>query len=350
LDPDKPKASIEEVLHGQGLERNVIATPEDEIEDKWSDARFRKKHGLGPDDLRAIGTVRRFGNGKMLVMANGPKHSTTYRLYKVKGEMAGFNVPGLPDLLEDRIGMEEIETVETEKKGKKGKPSFKYGPEHARGIQGVAWYVVESALRDFPDYFPRAVDLVKPKTKPSDFPVTKYDEEGVPVGRMKIVNSVIKIRWEINGESVSSWESRETARRVFEGKGVADEKIFTAAQVQEGDFEEWLKNPQSPERSGTPWRSGLEPTPERELTPGLMSDRGGTPASLARSSRARTPGPKVMIQEPNPGGKIDLMSRDAWIKEFLEIKGITDPASMSPQQDANMMQSWRLYSATMAVA
>ena len=324
------------------------------MEDKWSDARFRKKHGLGPEDLRAVGTVRRFGNGKMLVMANGPKHATTYRLYKVKGEMAGFNVPGLPDLLENRIGMQEIETVETETKGTKGKkskPNFKYGPEHARGIQGVAWYVVESVLRDYPDYFARPVDLVKPKTKPSDFPVTKYDEEGVPIGRMKIVDCVIKIRWEIDGESFSSWESRETARRVFEGKGAADEKIYTAAQVQESDFEEWLGNPESlRDGSETPWRSGLEPTPERELTPGLMSDRGGTPASLARSSRARTPGPKVTIQEPISAGKSAIMSKDVWIKDFLDFKNIKDPATMSAQQNAEMMHAWRLDSAAMAAA
>jgi hypothetical protein len=322
------------------------------MEDKWSDARFRKKHGLGPWDLRADGVVRRFG-GKMLVMANGPKHATTYRLYKAKGEMAGFSVPGVPDLMENRIGMQEIETVETETKGKKGKkskPNFKYGPEHARGIQGVAWVVSESILRDFPNYFPRPVDLVKPKTKPSDFPIIKYDDEGNGI-RMKIVDSVIKIRWEIDGRSVSSWESRETARRVFGGTGAADDKIYKAAEVQESDFEDWLHNPESGrDGSETPWRSGVEPTPERELTPGLMSDRGGTPASLARSSRARTPGPKVTIQEPNMGGKTATLSRDVWIKDFLDFKGIKDPATMSPQQNADMMQAWRLDSAAMAVA
>lgn len=82
-------------------------------------------------------------------MANGPKHATTYRLYKAKGKMARFSVPGVPDLIENRIRIQEIETVKTETKGKKGKkskPNFKYRPEHVRGIQGVAWVVSESIL------------------------------------------------------------------------------------------------------------------------------------------------------------------------------------------------------------
>lgn len=341
--------SIEVVPPSQRLARNLGETPEDQIEDKWSDDRFRRKNGSGPEDLRAIGTVRRFGNGKMILMANGPKHATTYRLYKAKSEMATYNSSDLPDLLEDRLGMEEFETPGTTMNGKKSKRNFKYGPEHAKGIQGVAWHVPEGVLQNFPKYFRRAVDLVKPKT-PLNFPVTKYDKDGVPTGRMKIVDSFIKIRWERGGQTFTSWESRETARRVFGGPTEADRKIYNAAMTQEMDFDEWFLDPdQDQVREETPWRSGVKPTPERELTPGLVSDRGDTPSSMARSSRARTPGP-VSFQEPTPGGKIAMMSRDVWIKDYLGFKEITDPAIMTPQQNADMMQAWRLDSAAMAAA
>lgn len=93
--------------------------------------------------------------------------------------MAGFSVPGLPDLEQSSIGIREVET-EGQAKRKESKQIFRYGPADAVSIQGVAWHVNESILKDYPDYFPTAVDLLKPKYKPFDFPVAKYDEEDTP--------------------------------------------------------------------------------------------------------------------------------------------------------------------------
>jgi hypothetical protein len=76
-------------------------------------------------------------------MAKGPKNATTYRLCSANGDMARFDIPGLPDLLDGSIGTEEMGT-ETGVNGRKGKKMFKYGQEHAYSIQGVAWYVDES--------------------------------------------------------------------------------------------------------------------------------------------------------------------------------------------------------------
>lgn len=248
----------------------------DEIEDKWSDARFRKKYAKGPWGLRAEGMTQ-VGGLRYLVMANGPRHATTYRLCKEKGEMAGFNVPVLLDLEESSIGMRDVETEERVK-GKKSKKSFRYGSADAIGIQGVAWYVNESILKDHPNYFPTAVDLLKPKSRPSDFPIAKYDKGGIPRGRVKIVDCVVKIRWRIEGKFVSTWESRETARRIFGGEPQGDNIIYNAAKIQEHYFDQWSQNVESDvESADTPWRSGLEPTPEREVTPVRMSDRGATP-------------------------------------------------------------------------
>lgn len=61
----------------------------------------------------------------MLIMANGPKHATTYRLYKAKSEMATYNNSDLPDLLDNRLGIEEIKTPGTRARSKKAKPTFK---------------------------------------------------------------------------------------------------------------------------------------------------------------------------------------------------------------------------------
>jgi hypothetical protein len=201
----------------------------------------------------------------------------------------------------ERIGMQKYATPE-------GDLKFRYGKEHAKAMLGVAWFVEDDLLRRFPDYFPRPVDLVKPKVNDDEFPVIKTIMKGDKAQeiRMSVVDCLVKIRWLIDGKAQSSWESRDTARRVFKGKKKADVGIYMAAMDQEELFEKWMKKPEAGrDRSATPWPLGLTPTPERDLqtpdrdnspTGGLIPGRGpsedreDTPNSTGRSPASKAGG------------------------------------------------------------
>jgi hypothetical protein len=209
-------------------------------------------------------------------------------------------------------------------------------------IQGVAWFVDESILQRFPEYFPRPVDLVKPKVYYDDFPVIKQTAKGEI--RMSVVDCLVKIKWLIDGEFKSSWESRDTTRQVFKGKK-ADNGIYRAAQEQEAKFEKWLKKPESGrDRFATPWALGLTPTPERDLqTPdrqdsppgGLIpgrapsEDREDTPSSTGQASRAQTPGKEVRFHASKAGSTIPKQSLAEWREEYLMMMGVDSPKDMS---------------------
>lgn len=162
-------------------------------------------------------------------MANGPLNATAYRLYKAKGGMAKFAAPDLPDLLKSSHGTEQIET-EKGASGKKGNKVFKYEREHAYSIVGIAWYINQSILLKHPDDYPTAVELLKPtESRPLGY------NEKPP---RQLAFCIVKIKWRINGNDVCSWESRQTARRVFGGKDKGDTAIYIAAQNQEYRFYE----------------------------------------------------------------------------------------------------------------
>lgn len=168
---------------------------------------------------------------KFLVIATGSEKADAYRLYKVKGDMAKFDRPDLPDLLANSIGTELIDiTSETEANGMENKKTFKYGRGDAAGIQRVAWYVNESLLQKHPDYFPTEVELLEPNNyRGGNFYYSNYERKW----KGKLAKCIVKIRWGIEGRSVSSWELRETAHRVFGGKSIADNGIYEAAKKQE---------------------------------------------------------------------------------------------------------------------
>jgi hypothetical protein len=286
------------------------------------------------NDLRLEGTVNRW-SGKMLVMADGPKNASSYRLYRSgSGEMDDFEDPGAPDLMMSRYG--------TLKHVVNGRQKFKYGKMHAKTIQGVAWVVDKTILKRFPKYFPREVDLIKPKETLEDFPVIRENSDGKV--RMKVVDLVVKIKWLIDGENVSSWESRDTARRIWGKK--ADNAIYLAGQYQEKAYAKWVESPETGrDRSATPWSLGLSPTPESESVPSLTPDRGETPAE--ESTRAQTPEKAVRFQGSAPDSKPASMKLADWMNDYLELKGITDREKMSAEQNALMMQAWRIDKSTM---
>lgn len=303
-------------------------------EDKWSPAITRRKKGLGANDLRLEGTVNRW-SGKMLVMADGPKNASSYRLYRSgSGEMDDFEDPGAPDLMTSRYG--------TLKHVVNGRQKFKYGKMHAKTIQGVAWFVDKSILKRFKTYFPREVDLIKPKETLEDFPVIRENRDGKV--RMKVVDLVVKIKWLIDGENVSSWESRDTARRIWGKK--ADNAIYLAGQYQEKAYMKWIENPETGrDRSATPWSLGLTPTEESEGVPSLTPDRADSPED--QSSRATTPGKAVRFQASPADVKPASMKLADWMNDYMELKGITDRENMTAEQNAMMMQAWRIDKTTM---
>jgi hypothetical protein len=226
---------------------------EDDEEDKWSPSLSRKMAGLGKWDLRLEGTVKRWKQ-KKFVMADGPKNSTKYRLCKAN-DMEGFNDAIAKNLIDNRYREMKIGNT------------FKYGKAHAKSIQGVAWVVDQAVMASFLKDFLRDVDLLKLK---SLLPIiTKTTADGKPI-RMKVVDCVVKIKWLIDGEYLSSWESRQTARRIW-GLERGDKGIYEAAQHQEKLFEEWVKGKrQGRDQSATPF-PGIIQTLERDT-------RGETPA------------------------------------------------------------------------
>ena len=173
---------------------------EDDEEDKWSPSLSRKRAGLTKNDLRLEGKVKRWKQWKF-VMADGPKNSTSYRLCKAN-DMEEFDDPAAKNLMESRLGEEK------ERNGK----TFKYGKSHAKTIQGVAWVVDESLMKSHPEDFPTPLDLLKPK-KLLPLLTTTVNGEKITM-KMKVVDCVVKIKWLIGEAYISTWESRQTVRRI----------------------------------------------------------------------------------------------------------------------------------------
>jgi predicted NACHT family NTPase len=187
-------------------------------------------------------------------MVNGPKNSTSYRFYKANN-MEEFDDPTAINLMESRLGEEKI-----------GK-TFKYGKSHAKTIQGVTWFVDESLIKSHPGDFPTQLDLLKPKKLLSLITTTTLNGEKITT-KIKVVNCVIKIKWLIDGAYVSTWESRQTVRRIW-GLERGDKGIFEAAQHQEKLFDDWYNGKrEGRDRTATPFRGfdrGETPGPEEGL-------------------------------------------------------------------------------------
>jgi hypothetical protein len=284
---------------------------EDDEEDKWSPSLSRKMAGLGKWDLRLEGTVKRWKQ-KKFVMADGPKNSTQYRLCKAN-DMVGFNDATAKNLMDNRYG--EMKTGKT----------FTYGKAHAKAIQGVAWVVDQGVMASFPKDFPKEVDLLKPKNL---LPIIAKTTTDGKIIRMKVVDCVVKIKWLIYEKYVSSWESRQTARRIW-GLEKGDKGIYEAAQHQEKLFEEWVKGKrQGRDQSATPF-PGLTPTPERDT-------RGETPAPGER---------KVQFQQSQEGSQTTKMSPKDWKKDYYEWNDIEDPKTMTREEKDEMRAAWEKYNA-----
>jgi len=256
----------------------------------------RKEAGLGLWDLRVEGTIQRWKSRK-LVMADGPKNSTSYRICR---KMLGFSDKGADNLMQERLG------------DLKAEGKFLYGNQHADAILGVAWFVDDEAMTKFPQDFPKEVDLVKPKNL---LPIIARPE-GKAVIRMKVVDSVIKFRWLIDGAFHRSWESRQTLRRVW---GVeADELIYKAAVYQEMKFEQW--------KSGTRAGRDLSATP---FFP------NGTAEKQVHSQQSPPGGP---LPTPPP----DKLSMSDWKAKWCDDNMI-DAASISLEEKEDMKVAWNLY-------
>jgi hypothetical protein len=289
---------------------------EDDEEDKWSPSLCRKMAGLGKWDLRLEGTVKRWKQ-KKYVMADGPKNSTQYRLRKAN-DMGGFNDATAKNLMDNRYG-----EMKTDNK-------FRYGQEHAKSIQGVAWVVDENVMASFPKDFPKDVDLLKPKNLLPTIATTKTDGKII---RMKVVDCVVKIKWLILGVYVSSWESRQTVRRIW-GLERGDKAIYEAAQHQEKLFEEWVKGKRpARDQSATPF-PGLTPTPERVT-------RGETPAPGERGTPAAEK--KVQFQQSQEGSQTTKMLLKDWKKDYYEWNEIEDPKKMTEEEKDEMKAAWADY-------
>jgi hypothetical protein len=279
---------------------------DEEGEDKWSPNLSRKLAGLGIWDLRLEGTVKRWKQRRFL-MADGPKNSTSYRLCK-STDMEGFDDGAAPDLMLNRFGEEKF--------GNK----FTYGKAHAKAIQGVAWFVDRDVMARFPKDFPEEVDLVKPKNM---LPAIATTEQGQII-RMKVVDCIVKIKWLIAGRYVSSWESRQTVRRIW-GLERGDKGIYIAARHQEDLFQKW-------DRGDRPGRD-QSPTPFRGFTPG-RDTREETPAPGGRETPT-SPTKRVHFKE---GGQ----SLQEWKNEYYEWNDL-DPRKMTKQERDEMKEEWEKY-------
>lgn len=281
---------------------------EDDEEDKWSPSLSRKRAGLTKNDLRLEGKVKRWKQWKF-VMADGPKNSTSYRLCKAN-DMEEFDDPAAKNLMESRLGEEK------ERNGK----TFKYGKSHAKTIQGVAWVVDESLMKSHPEDFPTPLDLLKPK-KLLPLLTTTVNGEKITM-KMKVVDCVVKIKWLIGEAYISTWESRQTVRRIW-GLERGDKGIFEAAQHQEKLFDDWFQGKrEGRDRSGTPFRG---------------FDRGETPGPEEGL------GKKVQFQQSLGDSQLPKMSQREWKKDYFESYDIEEPKKMTDKEKDKMRAAWEAY-------
>jgi hypothetical protein len=248
-------------------------------------------------------------------MADGPKNSARYRLYKSR-DMLDFDEPDAQDLKEDRYG--EV------KSGKR----FTFGKEHQPKICGVSWEVDPKILEDYPAYFPDEVSLVKPK-RGTNFPIIGKDSCGDDK-RMPVVDCIIKIQWFIHDVYVYSWETRQTVRRLWGGER-ADNGIYTAAKTQEEKYMEW--------KLGHRLGKDQSPTPFLEFTPELTPDRGD------REDREETPAPEKGVHF-NPGSlNGDRPAKKTladWKKGYFEVNELNSKA-LTAKDRAEMTDAWTIY-------
>jgi hypothetical protein len=275
----------------------------DDGEDKWSPALDRKKAGFRKRDLRLEGSVKRW-KAKKYVLAEGPKNSTRYSLLNSK-DVPEFDDHTAPNLHDSRYG--ELRA---------GK-DYKYNKAHAKSIQGVAWHVDRQVMDTYKKDFPEEVDLLKPK---KSLPVIGETSKGVI--RMAVVDCVIKIKWLIGGEFVSSWETRGTVRRIW-GHDKGDLAIYEAAKNQEDKF--WL------------WKTGKREGRSQSQTPFIVRE-----LTEERDARGKTPTPDRKVQFQGSQQGTSKLSLKDWKEKYYDDKFL-DPQELTPEEIREMKNAWKAY-------
>ena len=182
---------------------------------------------------------------RIAIVQYGPPYAATYRREDVTEE----DVEGVPDISDPG-----------ERPGQKGKyigGKFKFDrtKKDVMAVQGVA----------FKDTgYSEPIEELNPDTKGDGtrFPPTD-----------------VLIKWNVNGEISTSWETRTVFRRLWwnNKKGAADKDLYLAAQVSQERFKEW--------EEGKRMGSDRSPTPIPEITARIRArSLQPTPGLLAASS------------------------------------------------------------------
>lgn len=90
-------------------------------------------------------------------------------------------------------------------------------------------------------------------------------------GRARYPETQVYVKWNINGETLKSWETRSTIRRLWKNKNKADKAIYAAATRAEQRYEEW-RNGQREANEGSPTPAPPNPPPQSSEPPEVKQE------------------------------------------------------------------------------
>ncbi|KAK3934001.1 hypothetical protein QBC46DRAFT_348082 [Diplogelasinospora grovesii] len=112
-----------------------------------------------------------------------------------------------------------------------------------KAIQGVALYTPKQYQSKGPTWL----------LDPENWPLKKAKDDGRPLSRYAPGSVRIKVRIEVKGVMIKTWETRKSVRRIWGDKDSADEAILLAATYCEKRYKEWSEGQrQAKDASPTP--------------------------------------------------------------------------------------------------